>query len=321
VEVFVHNPFVNPRQDKGASVRKSTLLILLVALVLGLAACGDDDNDSGASGDTTTTSGGECQGPADAYVKDVGDPGDFEPVKADTLSIVTSLPGPGFWEGSDTDPAEVTSGYEYDIAKKMQEELGLANFEVRNETFDAIVAGTVENYDLALTQSSITCDRAKVVEFTMPYFESNQGVLIKADSGVKVTTLEEAKKIQWGIQTGTTAADLLDDLVKPDKEPAVFQQLPDAYTALAAGQVDAVLIDTAINLGQAARSNGELEVVSQFEQPGGPDQYGGILPKGSANAGAINAVLKQLKDSGELDELAKKDLTQDPGDIPVIQVS
>jgi polar amino acid transport system substrate-binding protein len=300
-------------------------VILLVALLLGLAACGDDDNGDGASADNTTTSagdtGGECESPADAYIKDVGSADDFEPVKDDTLSIVTSLPGPGFWEGSDDDPAEVTSGFEYDIAKKMQEELGLANLEVRNESFDAIVAGTVEDYDLALSQVSITCERAQVVDFTMPYFESQQGVLVKADSGVKVTTLEEAKKVQWGIQTATTAADLLNDLVKPDKEPAVFQQLSDVYTALEAGQVDAVLIDTAINLGQAARSNGKLEVVSQFEQPGGADIYGGILPKGSANAGAINALLKQLKDSGELDDLAKKDLTEDPGNIPVIQVS
>jgi polar amino acid transport system substrate-binding protein len=318
-DTMIRNTFA----DKGASVRKGTFLILLVALALGLAACGsDNNNNSGASGTTTTSSGGtsKCNSPADAYVKDVGNAKDFKPVKADTLSVVTSLPGPGFWEGSDTDPAEVKSGFEYDIAKAMQQQFGLKNLEVRNESFDAIVAGTVQNYDLALSQISITCDRAKVAKFTMPYFESNQGVLVRSDSNVKVTTLDEAKKIQWGIQTATTAADLLDKYVKPDKQPAVFQQLPDAYTALSAGQVDAVLIDTAINLGQAARSNGKLKVVSQFAQPGGPDLYGGILPKDSSNVGAVNAVLKKLKDSGELDSLAKKDLTADPGNLPTIQV-
>jgi polar amino acid transport system substrate-binding protein len=284
-------------------VRRSPVLILLVALVLGLAACGSDNN----SGSSDTTGGSANS--------------DFTPVKADTLTVVTSLPGPGFWEGSDDDPTKVTSGYEYDIAKAIQEKLGLKNLEVRNESFDAIVAGTVQNYDLALSQISITPDRAKVVDFTEPYFESNQGVLIKAGSGVKVTTLDEAKKIQWGIQTATTAADLLNDLVKPDKAAAVYQQLPDAYTALEAGQVDAVLIDTAINLGEAARSNGKFEVVSQFEQPGGPDEYGGILPKGSTNVDAINSILKDMQDSGELKQLADKDLTADPGNIPVIKVS
>ncbi len=45
---------------------------------------------------------------------------DFKPWSADTLSVVTSLPGPGFWEGSDSDPTKLTSGYEYDIAKCME---------------------------------------------------------------------------------------------------------------------------------------------------------------------------------------------------------
>jgi polar amino acid transport system substrate-binding protein len=303
-------------------VRKILILFTVAALAVGLAACGGDDDDSASGSNNTTTSAGsaasDCTGPADAYDKDVGSVSDFKPIKADTLTVVTSLPGPGFWEGSDTDPTKLTSGFEYDIAKAMQQAFGLSNLEVRNESFDSIVAGTVTDYDVALSQISITCDRAKVAKFTMPYFESNQGVLIKSDSGVEVTTLDQAKKIKWGVQTGTTAIDLLDK-IGTDQQPSVYQQLPDAYTALEAGQVDAVLIDTAINLGEAARSNGTFEVVSQFEQPGGPDQYGGLLPKDSENAGAVNAAFKQLKDSGQLDALAKQDLTADPGDLPVIK--
>jgi polar amino acid transport system substrate-binding protein len=305
-------------------VRKFLVLLTVAALGVGLAACGGDDDDSANSSNTTAAATGTtaaasgCTGPSDAYVKDIGKVSDFKPIKADTLTIVTSLPGPGFWEGSDSDPTKVNSGYEYDIAKAMQKAFGLKNLEVRNESFDSIVAGTVTNFDLSLSQISITCDRAKVVKFTIPYFQSNQGVLVKADSNVKVSTLDEAKKIKWGVQTGTTAIDLLDS-IKPDQKPSVYQQLPDAYTALDAGQIDAVLIDTAINLGEAARSNGRFKVVSQFEQPGGPDQYGGLLPKDTQNAGAVNAALKQLQDSGELDSLAKKDLTADPGTLTTIK--
>jgi polar amino acid transport system substrate-binding protein len=300
-------------------VRKFLILLSVAALIVGVAACGGDDDDSASSGGATTTAGGSggCSGPADAYSKEVTSASDFTPIKADTLTVVTSLPGPGFWEGSDSDPTQVKSGFEHDIADAMRKAFGLSKLEVRNESFDSIVAGTITDYDLALSQISITCDRAKVATFTMPYFESNQGVLVNADSDVKVTTLDEAKKVKWGVQTGTTAIDLLDK-IGTDQEPSVYQQLPDGYTALEAKQVDAFLIDTAINLGEAARSNGKLKVVSQFEQEGGPDQYGGILPKDTNDVGAVNAVLKQLKDSGELDQLATKDLTTDPGNLPVI---
>jgi polar amino acid transport system substrate-binding protein len=296
-------------------VRKFLILLSVAALMVGVAACGGDDDDSASSGATTTTA--PACNVSDAYSKEVTAASDFTPVKADTLTVVTSLPGPGFWEGSDSDPTQVKSGFEYDIADAMRKAFGLSKLEVRNESFDSIVAGTVTDYDVALSQISITCDRAKVVKFTTPYFESNQGVLVNANSDVKVTTLAEAKKIKWGVQTGTTAIDLLDS-IGTDQQPSVYQQLPDAYTALEANQVDAILIDTAINLGEAARSGGKFKVVAQFEQPGGPDQYGGILPKDSNDVGAVNAVLKQLKDSGELDTLATKDLTADPGNIPVI---
>ena len=300
-------------------MRKFLILLSVAALMVGVAACGGDDDDSASSGGATTTAGGSggCSGPADAYSKEVTSASDFTPIKADTLTVVTSLPGPGFWEGSDSDPTQVKSGFEFDIADAMRKAFGLSKLEVRNESFDSIVAGTITDYDLALSQISITCDRAKVATFTMPYFQSNQGVLVNADSDVQVTTLAEAKKIKWGVQTGTTAIDLLDS-IGTDQQPSVYQQLPDGYTALEAKQVDAFLIDTAINLGEAARSKGTFKVVSQFEQEGGPDQYGGILPKDTNDVGAVNAVLKQLKDSGELDQLATKDLTADPGNLPVI---
>jgi polar amino acid transport system substrate-binding protein len=315
-------------------VRRFAILATAALFAAGAAACGSSSK-TGSSSDTTASTAAsttsstvpsapttvaqmDCGGTS-AYVTDIGTPTDFKPVTPDTLTVVTSLPGPGFFEGSDTDPTKITSGFEYDIAKAMQQAFGVSKLVIRNENFDSITAGTVTGYDIALSQISITCDRAKVVKFSRPYFQSNQGVLVNADGGPSVSTLAEAKTIQWGVQTSTTAIDLLTK-IKPDKDPKVFQQLPDAYAALQAKQVDAVLIDTAINLGEAARSKGKFKVVSQFSQTGGPDQYGAILPKTSTNGGAVNAVFKQLADSGQLGQLAKTDLTADPGTLPLINV-
>ncbi|MFM8973107.1 MAG: ABC transporter substrate-binding protein [Actinomycetota bacterium] len=294
--------------------RLGVVAAILAVATVGLAACSSNNTDDSSS---STTRASKCAGPADAYTPTIGDPADFEPVTPDTLTVVTSLPGPGFFEGSDSDPTRITSGYEYDIAKKLQAAFGLEKLVIRNESFDAIVAGQVSDYDVSFSQISITCDRAEVVDFSVPYFESNQGVLVR--EGTEITDLTEAKDAQWGVQTGTTAIDLLDK-VKPSKQTRVYQQLPDGFTALEAGQIDAFLVDTAIVLGQAARSGGRLVVVSQFEQPGGPDQYGAIIPKGSKNVGAINAVLSELDDSGELASLARQDLSGDPASLPVITV-
>ena len=86
-----------------------------------------------------------------------------------------------------------------------------------------------------------------------------------------------------GVQASTTA-EFVPDLGR--RCPAgkldnvkSFPDLTSAYAALSAGQVDAVVIDTPINLGQAAQSSGKQEVVAQFKTG---DEYGAIYAKGTA---------------------------------------
>ena len=302
-------------------MRLRTLGTVLVtgALLVGLAACGDDDDDAGgatttaAGGATTTASSGESKcGDLSAVTKAEGLPA-FTPTSDGKFTLVTSLPGPGFFDGGDT-PDKVNAGVEYCMGQVMARKLGL-EMELRNETFQSITTGVVQDYDLALSQSSITDERKKVVDFTEPYYKSDQGIL--AATGTTVATLDDAKKLLFAVQTGTTGEYFVTDIVKPQQQPQVFQDLNGAYTALAAGQVDAVMMDTAINLGQAARSDGKLAVVAQFANE---DYYGGIVPKGSTNLEAINALLKQMEDDGTMTELIALNLGGDPTKVPFIEV-
>ena len=275
--------------------RRLVAVLLAGALLASLVACGDDDDAETGGTSGTTAEGAEG----------------FTPVTDDTLTVVTSLPAPGFWNGDD--PSSITGGYEYEIAKAMQEKLGLSDLKIVNVSFDQLVAGQVGDFDVALSQVTITDERKQVVDFTEPYFESDQGVLVMA--GTEVATVDEAKALQWGVQSGTTGADYLTDELQPEKEPQVFQNLADGFAALEAGQVDAFMMDTAIVLSQASESNGDEEVAAQFKTG---EEYGGILPQGSTNVDAINAILTELKDDGSLAEFATDWLGGDPAAIPVL---
>jgi polar amino acid transport system substrate-binding protein len=279
--------------------RKFGAVLIAGALFAGLAACGDDD-DTESTAETTEPAAGDGGGDAE-----------FTPVTDDTLTVVTSLPAPGFWNGDD--PDAITGGYEYDIALALQEGLDLGNLEVVNVSFDQLVAGQVGDFDVALSQVTITDERKQVVDFTEPYFESDQGVLVMA--GTEVATVEDAKALQWGTQSGTTGLDYATNVLQPEQEPQVFQELPAGFAALEAGQVDAFMMDTAIVLAQAAESGGDQEVAAQFKTG---EQYGGILPKGSENADAINAILAELEEDGSLSEFAEEWLGGDPSAIPVL---
>jgi polar amino acid transport system substrate-binding protein len=275
-------------------------------LVFGLAACGSDDDSGG---------GGSGGGGGNATAKcSKSTSGEFTPVKADTLTVATSLPAPGFWNGDD--PESIDGGFEYGMAQAMAKLAGLENVEVKNVSFDALVAGQTSDFDVALSQVTITPERAKVVCFTTDYFSSDQGILVR--KGTEVTEANQ-KSIKWGVQGSTTGQTFLNDEVKPDSEPSVYQDTPAMFTALSSNQIDAVLLDTAIVLGQAAESNGELEVVGQYKTG---ENYGGIVESGSKNLGFLDQYIESMKTDGTLKDLNTQYLVPvfkgDPTAVPYL---
>jgi len=299
-------------------MRTKQLLIGATTLGLLLAACGSDDK---ASDTTTTKAAATTAAAAAAGSTPASGTVDCKPIKAGVLTVVTSLPGPNFWGTNEADPSQIKTGLEYDMANDIAAKCGL-KMEFRNEGFDPIVAGQIaaSSYDLILSQVTITDDRAKVVDFSGGYFKADQGVLVK--KGTKVTSWDDITKMTVGVQASTTAEEYMLG-TRGDgkyKVPTLksFPDLTSAYEALSAGQVDSVIIDTPINLGQAAQSNGQLEVVSQFKTG---DEYGAIYPKGSDRKAIFDPIIKGLVDDGTLTALTEKYFKGDPSQVPFVEPS
>jgi polar amino acid transport system substrate-binding protein len=287
------------------------LLVGLAAVALALSACGGDDDDNAAA----TTAAGAATTPAGSAA---GGTVDCKPVKSGVLTVVTSLPGPNFWgtTKAETDPDQIHSGIEYDLATDIAAKCGL-KMEFRNENFDTIVAGQVDpsSYDIALSQVTITPERAKVVDFSPAYFKADQGFLVK--KGTTIKTWDEVRKMRLGVQASTTAEEFLNTGATKVDGVKSFPDLATAYAALTAGTIDSVVIDTPINLGQAAQSNGALEVVGQFKTG---DEYGAIYGKGNGKKEVFDPIIKGLVDDGTVTELIKKYLGGDPSTVPFIEV-
>ena len=122
-----------------------------------------------------------------------------------------------------------------------------------------------------------------------------------------------------GVQASTTAEDYL--MTEPKYKVKSLKSFPDltsAYEALSSGQVDSVIIDTPINLGQAAQSKGELEVIAQFKTG---DEYGAIFPKGSDRKAIFDPIIKGLVDDGTIKDLTVKYFKGDPAQVPFYEPS
>ncbi len=286
-------------------MRKLGAGLLAFVLVFAAAACGDDSGSSSSG-----TAFGDCD-----ITVDKGTLGEVQLTNDGELTVATNLPAPGFWNGDD--PDSVNGGFEYCMAADIATSLGLDKVKVVNVSFDALVAGQTAGFDIALSQVTITDERAKVVDFSTPYFSADQGVMV--NKGTSVANMDEARAVSWGVQASTTAQTYLTDVIKPAKEAAVFQDTPSMFAALTAKQIDAVMLDTSILLGQAAASNGAQEVVAQFSTG---EEYGGIYQKGSTNAAAIDKIISDYASDGTLKALADKWLVPifkgDPSSIPYI---
>lgn len=239
----------------------------------------------------------------------------FKPAIAGQLTVETGLPAPGWWNGES--PETIQDGYEYCMAANIAYRAGLDRIVVVNVSFAQLLGGQTRNFDLALTQATITPERSKAVDFSIPYFDSDQGVLVRTGTKVDGATLRHAR---IGVQGATTSGEFASEKIKPEQPLRVYPGLAAAYAALAAGQIDAVLYDTAEVLGQAAASHGTMTVAAQYSTG---ESYGAIYPKGSANETTLNQIIQSLKDDGSLDALSAQYLAQswgvDPRTIPYLR--
>src|SRR4051812_2393045 len=277
-----------------------------LALALSLAACGSGSSSSSSSSKSGSGDFGDCK------VTSKKGSISIKPAKSGTLTVETTLPAQGWWNG--TTPQSIKSGYEYCMAAELANMAGLESVTVKNVSFDQLVAGRTNSYDIALAEITITPERDKVVDFSTSYFDSNIGVLVKKDSGI---TEDNIASKSCAAYAGTTSVDFLKD----ELHCASTKTYPDSqtlYQGLLSGQVDADFLDTAIVLAEAKSTGDQLEVAGQYNTG---EKYGAIYPQGSDNEEAFNQGIETMLDDGTLDGLSKTYLGPafggDPNDVPV----
>jgi polar amino acid transport system substrate-binding protein len=236
------------------------------------------------------------------------------PMVPGTLTVATTLPAPGFWEGDDA--SVVGGGYEWGLARALADEFDL-DLKVVDVPFADIVAGDLDGADLALAQIEITEERRDVLDFSLPYYASDFGVLMMA--GERLPDLAAAGHLRWTVIEGARQQSFIADEIRPDEPVHVVADDVAAAEAIVAGEVDAALIDLSSALIQA-HDDDRLGVAAKFVTGG---QYFVALPKGSANVEKVDAALRGFQRDGTLVNLAEIWLlplfSTSPDDVPEIE--
>lgn len=246
---------------------------IALTLALSLAACGGDDT------------GGEA--------------GDLGLVEEGTLTVCSEIPYAPF-EFEDPDTGEFT-GFDIDVMAAIADELGL-ELSVLNTGFEGIQSGTTleaGTCDVAASAMTITEEREENLDFTDPYFQSDQSLLVKADSGI--ATLADTAGKNIGVQSETTGAAYAEENAPDDATLTEFSSGADAITALQAGQVDAVLQDLGPN-AEAVSNDDQLEIAETYPTE---ETYGfAVAEEGSEDLlEAINDALATIMENGTYDRI------------------
>lgn len=264
---------LDPADSKEDGMKRfSYLVAAVVAFAMVVAACGGDDADTS----------------------------EFGLVADGTLTVCSEIPYEPF-EFEDDDGNY--TGFDVDVITAIADELSL-DINVISTGFTAITSGSAmaaNTCDIAASAITITAEREEAIDFAAPYFDADQSLLVKADSGY--TSLDDLVGKNLGVQAGTTGEAYANDN-NPGAEIVSYDNGGDLFLALEAGAIEGVLQDLPVN-GYRTIADDSVTVVATY--PTG-EQYGFAVAEEGREAllEAVNDALATLRDNGKYDEIHEK---------------
>jgi ABC-type amino acid transport substrate-binding protein len=271
------------RAETLKRLRMVALVALALVVLLLVAACGGGSSGGGGGGGQAS---------------------------AEDVKVASDIAYPPFEYEKNGEPV----GFDIDLMDEIAKRANL-KVEYQNVTFDGIIGGLSSNlYDASISAMTITPDRDKKIDFSDPYFNADQSLLVPSDSDVgSVDALGDATV---GVQLGTTGeikAKEFEEQGKIQGEIRTFDTIEDAFAAINNGQIDAIINDLPVSQDEVNSSDGALEIVQVI--PTG-EQYGIAFPENSDLIGPVNKALAEIKEDGTYEKIYKKWIGRAPEEIP-----
>lgn len=270
---------------------KLAALVLAGALLFSATACtsapaaSSGEGGSSASADTSSSEAGEEAAN-----------GALDKIKANgyiTMSTNAEFEPFEFMEGTEF------KGIDIEISQKIAEKLGV-ELRINNTSFDSLPL-ELEKDKCDFVAAGMTIDPEKNIDFTDPYFDASQVIIVAIDSDIKSADDLTGKRI--GVQLGTTGDTYCTENIEGAQMSRMNKGM-DAVADLVKGNLDAVVIDDYPANKLVEKNADKVKVLDEALTV---EQYGLAVKKGNTELlDVLNEVLKELQESGELDAIAEK---------------
>ena len=195
-------------------------------------------------------------------------------------------------------------GYESAVAYAIASKLGFAKSAVKwtYVPFNKAFAPGTKSFDFDINQISYTPARAKVVAFSVSYYDVNQAIVV--NKGTKIAAVRSVKGLasyKLGAQLGTTSYQFIKDRIKPSQQPAVYNSNAAAVLSLKNKQIDGLVVDLPTAFYVTAVQVPNSKILGQFENNGRTtDRFGVVLAKGNPLTACVNKAITSLRADGSL---------------------
>jgi polar amino acid transport system substrate-binding protein len=195
-------------------------------------------------------------------------------------------------------------GFDIDLLTAAAKE---GNFQVEfvNTAWDGIFAGLAAGkYDAVCSSVTITDERKKAMDFSIPYVNAGQIIVVQKDlKGLDKLSQFTGKKV--GAQIGTTGA--LETSTTAGVIAKMYDEIGMAFEDLVNGRIDAVVCDSPVAAQYALQNEKYKAKLKIVGVPFTKEEYGVAVNKGNqAVLDLINDGLKKVQEKGIDKKIEKK---------------
>ena len=216
---------------------------------------------------------------------------------------VTAGTAPGFPPFEMKEDGELV-GFDVDLLEAVigQTDYTLSGWE--EFEFDSLIpALTNNNIDVIAAGMTINDDRDETIDFTDPYYTSNQAVVVRSDGDFSPGSLSDLTDRPIGAQSGTTGEGVVQDELVGDEisesQYSAYGNYVLAIEDLENGNIDAVMID--VPVARTFAADRPVEVAFVYETG---EEFGfGVRTDADDLTSALNSGLSTVQDDGTYEEL------------------
>ena len=273
-------------------MKKLLSLMLVLALVLSLAACGTTEQKPAETKPAEGT-------PTETTVKNK-----LESVKESGKLIVgTSADYPPYEFHALIDGKDTIVGFDIEFAKAIGEALGV-EVEIQDMDFTAVLTG-VETGLIDVGIAAINPDpvRDETMDFSDIYFKSTYTVLINKNSVEDYKSLEDLNGKMIGAQLGTVQEEMANSQIQ-DAQVVALAKITDLVLQLKTGLIDAIVVEVPV-ADSYAKQNDDIVTVPEIDFSDSGMEGGSVVVAANGETellAEINKVIADLQAQGKIEE-------------------